>query len=86
MIPATTSSVLMRFRSMANFKHIVTRTANIISVFYYYYFRLLGQLYDGLSELGLGALFCRLALFAVAMILSIVSGDKYSDKYNAEQL
>ena len=25
--PATTSSVLMRFRSMANFKHIVTRTA-----------------------------------------------------------
>ena len=46
---------------------------SIIGVFYYYYFRLLGQLYDGLSELGLGALFCRLALFAVAMILSIVS-------------
>ena len=46
---------------------------NIIGVFYYYYFQMLGLLYDGLSELGLGALFCRLALFAVAMILSIVS-------------
>ena len=46
---------------------------SIIGVFYYYYFQMLGQLYDGLSELGLGALFCRLALFAVAMILSIVS-------------
>ena len=34
---------------------------------------MLGQLYDGFSELGLGVLFCRLALFAVAMILSIVS-------------
>ena len=31
---------------------------SIISVFYYYYFQMLGQLYDGLSELGLGALFC----------------------------
>ena len=46
---------------------------SIIGVFYYYYFQMLGQLYDGLSELGLGALFCRLTLFAVAMILSIVS-------------
>ena len=46
---------------------------SIIGVFYYYYFQMLGQLYDGFSELGLGALFCRLALFAVAMILSIVS-------------
>ena len=46
---------------------------SIIGVFYYYYFQMLGQLYDGLSELGLGALFCRLALFAVAMILSIAS-------------
>ena len=46
---------------------------SIIGVFYYYYFQMLGQLYDGLSELGLGALFCRLALFAVAMILSITS-------------
>lgn len=46
---------------------------SIIGVFYYYYFQMLGQLYDGLSELGLGALFCRLALFAVAVILSIVS-------------
>ena len=46
---------------------------SIISVFYYYYFQMLGQLYDGLSELGLGALFCRLTLFAVAMILSIAS-------------
>ena len=46
---------------------------SIIGVFYYYYFQMLGQLYDGLFALGLGALFCRLALFAVAMILSIVS-------------
>ena len=46
---------------------------SIIGVFYYYYFQMLGQLYDGFSELGLGVLFCRLALFAVAMILSIVS-------------
>ena len=46
---------------------------SIIGVFYYYYFRILGQLYAGLSELGVEALFCRLALFAVAMILSIVS-------------
>ena len=46
---------------------------SITGVFYYYYFKMLGQLHDGLSELGLGALFCRLALFAVAMILSIVS-------------
>ena len=46
---------------------------SIIGVFYYYYFQMLGQLYDGLSELGLGALFCRLALFVVAMILSIAS-------------
>ena len=46
---------------------------SIIGVFYYYYFQMLGQLYDGLSELGLGALFCRLTLFAVAMILSIAS-------------
>ena len=30
---------------------------SIIGVFYYYYFQMLGQLYDGLSELGLGALF-----------------------------
>ena len=46
---------------------------SIIGVFYYYYFQMLGQLYAGLSELGVEALFCRLALFAVAMILSIVS-------------
>lgn len=46
---------------------------SIAGVFYYYYFQMLGQLYDGLSELGLGDLFCRLALFAAAMILSIVS-------------
>jgi ABC-2 type transport system permease protein len=46
---------------------------SIIGVFYYYYFQMLGQLYDGLFELGLGALFCRLALFAVAMILSVAS-------------
>lgn len=46
---------------------------SIIGVFYYYYFQMLGRLYDGLSELELGTLFCRLALFAVAMILSIVS-------------
>ena len=45
---------------------------SIVGVFYYYYFQMLGQLYGGLSELGLGALFCRLALFAVAKILSIV--------------
>lgn len=44
---------------------------SIIGLFYYYYFQMLGQLYDGLSELGLGALFCRLALSAVAVILSI---------------
>ncbi len=46
---------------------------SITGVFCYYYFQILGQLYDGLSELGLGDLFCRLALFAAAMILSIVS-------------
>ena len=46
---------------------------SIIGVFYYYYFQMLGQLYDGLFELGLGALFCRLALFAVTMILSVAS-------------
>lgn len=46
---------------------------SIIGVFYYYYFRMLGQLYDGLSELELETLFCGLALFAVAKILSIVS-------------
>lgn len=46
---------------------------SIIGVFYYYYFKMLWQLYDGLFELGLGTLFCRLALFAVAAILSIVS-------------
>ena len=46
---------------------------SIIGVFYYYYFQMLGQLYDGLSELGLEALFCRFALFAVAMILLIAS-------------
>lgn len=46
---------------------------SMIGVFYYYYFQMLGQLYDGLSGLGLGALFCQLALFAVAMVLSIVS-------------
>ncbi len=46
---------------------------SIIGVFYYYYFQMLGRLYDGLSELELGTLFCRLALFAVAMVLSIVS-------------
>ncbi len=44
---------------------------SMIGVFYYYYFQMLGRLYDGLSRLGLGALFCRLALFAAAMILSI---------------
>ncbi len=44
---------------------------SMIGVFYYYYFQMLGRLYDGLSGLGLGALFCRLALFAAAMILSI---------------
>ena len=43
---------------------------SIIGVFYYYYFQMLGQLYDGLFALGLGALFCRLALFAVTMISS----------------
>ncbi len=46
---------------------------SITGVFYYYYFQMLWQLYDGLFELGLGDLFCRLSLFAVAMILSIVS-------------
>lgn len=46
---------------------------SIIVVFYYYYFRMIDQLYDGLSGLELGALFCRLALFAVAIILSVVS-------------
>ncbi len=45
---------------------------SIVGVFYYYYFQMLGQLYGGLSKLGLGALFCRLALFALAKILSIV--------------
>ena len=44
---------------------------SMIGVFYYYYFQMLGRLYDGLSRLGLGALFCRLALFAAAIILSI---------------
>ena len=46
---------------------------SIIGVFYYYCFQMLGQPYDGLFELGLEALFGRFALFAVAMILSIVS-------------
>lgn len=46
---------------------------SIIGMFYYYYFQMLGQLYGGLSELGVEALFCRLALFAVAVILSIVN-------------
>ena len=46
---------------------------SMIGVFYYYYFQMLGYIYDGLSELGLGDLFCRLALFAVATILLIVS-------------
>ncbi len=44
---------------------------SIAGVFCYYYFQMLGQLYDGLSVLGLEALFCQLALFAVAIILSI---------------
>lgn len=46
---------------------------SIVGVFYYYYFQMLGQLYAGLSELGLEALLLRLVLFAVAMILSVVS-------------
>ena len=36
---------------------------SITGVFYYYYFKMLGQLHDGLSELGLGALFCRVGPF-----------------------
>lgn len=54
--------------------HFIVLTCFVLSMigaFYYYYFQMLGRLYDGLSRLGLGALFCRLALFAAAMILSI---------------
>lgn len=68
--------------------YFIVRTCFVLGVagvFYYYYFQMLGQLYTGFSELGLEALFCRLALSAVGIeILLLLPVCVIQTRYTGE--